>query len=272
MKRLIIPSLFSAIVLGACTGPMVTTIQVRVAHLSPDAPAVDFCVQEKSATTFTGPVLKGLGVTAGLSFGNVTKRVELPAGEYTVRLVAPNAADCATSLAGLPNYTLPKLDAGTEAVAAAVGLVGGTGTQGFTVTPYVDDPAAPAAGKIKLRIIHASPDTPAVDVGTGSGANFKALTTSLGFKNFPTSGSFDAKGYASIDPLNAATISARANGTETDALVTTGVTAPAGSIVTAWAIGQLAGTGDKRLSILYCFDNKRDTTPLTECRRLPDAN
>jgi hypothetical protein len=281
MKRLLIPSLFSAIALIAC-GPMTETpkkIQVRVAHLSPNAPAVDFCVKKTGAedSTFVGPVLQTIaGAEAGLPFATVTKRVELDAGAYTVRLVAADATACGTPLLAGLQYDLPNLATGTEATVAALGLVGGTGDQAFTVKPFVDDPAAPASGKIKLRVIHASPDTPGVDVGTGTGTGFGKLVSDLKFKN---AADFSGKSYAELAPLNDATITARVANQSTDALITKPVTAAAGSIVTAWAIGQLEGAQtpapDKRLSILYCFDDKRTTSPLTECTRIfnaPPAN
>jgi hypothetical protein len=46
--------------------------RVRVAHLSPDAPAVDFCLAAAGSGEFTGPVLAGAGAAAGLSYTKVT--------------------------------------------------------------------------------------------------------------------------------------------------------------------------------------------------------
>ena len=45
-------------------------IRVRVAHLAPDAPAVDVCVRPAGAMSWAGvrPTLAGLGVAAGLSY------------------------------------------------------------------------------------------------------------------------------------------------------------------------------------------------------------
>src|SRR5688572_17970920 len=65
----------------------------RVAHLSPDAPPVDFCVDGGSG--FIGPVLKGAGDTDGLAYSEVTSYLPLPPGTYDVRIVAPNADGCA---------------------------------------------------------------------------------------------------------------------------------------------------------------------------------
>ena len=60
--------------------------QVRVAHLSPDAPAVNVCVQYKDQTTFAGPIITATlpddGGT-GLAFGQVSAFTEVPSGAIT---------------------------------------------------------------------------------------------------------------------------------------------------------------------------------------------
>ncbi|MFO0630441.1 MAG: hypothetical protein U0325_33110 [Polyangiales bacterium] len=55
------------------------------------------------------PTLRGLGVTAGLAYAQVTRYLTVDAGAYTVRLVAPASANCDTALAGLPDSNLPML-------------------------------------------------------------------------------------------------------------------------------------------------------------------
>jgi hypothetical protein len=258
-KSLVI-GLVGAIALAGCGSDSKDTINLRVAHLSPNAPAVDFCVKLGSGS-FTGPVLKGLGVTAGLAYSQVTKYLTLDAGQYTARLVAPNAADCSTSLASLPDYALPSLPGGTYATAAAVGLVGGT--PAFTVKPFVDDYRAPA-GQVALRFVHASPGTPAVDVGVGSGANFTALFSNVAFPDIGSGTGIDANGYYAAAPLTNATVSARVHGTTTDALVIPGVSLPAGATTTAFAIGIL-GNATTPLSVLGCLDNAPPVGNLADC-------
>jgi len=132
--------------------------QLRVAHLSPDAPAVDFCVAEHGTKDFTGPVLASNGAAAGLSYANVTKYIALPAAQYDVRLVAPGSSSCATPLGGLADFTnLPTLPSGANVTLAAEGLATLGATASFTLQAYVDDTSVDA-GKAKLRFIHASPN------------------------------------------------------------------------------------------------------------------
>lgn len=249
---------------GGAGGGAAATANVRVAHLSPDAPAVDFCVTA-DGTTFVGPVMKSLGDTDGLAFSEVTQYLPLPVATYTARLVAPNAADCSTSLGGLPDVTGLAVAADGSYTVAAIGmLTPANGEQPFEVTAYGDD-ADVAAGKAKLRFIHASPDTPNVDVGVGAGAQFTAVFSNVAFSD---AGDVAGKSYLETDPLANVTVSARATGTTTDALVIPGVNLPAGAIATAFAIGKLNGDPSP-LKVLVCVDNGDPVQSLTPCSVVP---
>lgn len=232
--------------------------KVRVVHVSPGAPAVDFCVIPQGGAPI-GPVLKGLGKPAGLSYPGATPYVDLPVGTYSARVVAPNAADCATALANLPD--IPGIQVAADGIytVAATGVLAPTGQQqAFAVKLYTDDHTV-AAGKDSLRFIHTSPGTPAVDVGTGSAANFAAVWTNVAYGDV---GKVANEDYVSVDPLNNATLSARANGTTADALVINGVTVPADQVVTVFAIG-LLGDATHPLKVLACLDLSPDGTCLT---------
>src|ERR1700677_1906860 len=84
---------------------------LRIAHVSPDAPALDVCVAPHGTTAFQGPLIAqlaaslGLGVLqdggnendaghVGLSFPQVSAYVSLAPGQYDVRLVAAGAPSC----------------------------------------------------------------------------------------------------------------------------------------------------------------------------------
>src|SRR5215475_3377922 len=127
MNRL---ALGSIAVAGCMAGPdpAPTTARVRVAHVSPGAPAVDFCLAVHGTTQFTGPILARAGRAAGLSYATVTRYFDVEAARYDVRLVAPGAASCAQPLAGLDDFTrLPELTDGASATIAAEGTLGGQG-------------------------------------------------------------------------------------------------------------------------------------------------
>jgi hypothetical protein len=241
-----------------------TSAYVRVAHLSPDAPAVDFCVSPHGASTFTGPVLASKGVAAGISYPSVTEYLPLPAGRYDVRIVAPASTSCATPLASLPDYTsLPALTAGAYATIAAEGEVAAGATNPFGLTAYFDD-ATVASGKGALRFVHASPSTPPVDVGLGGGVLFTPLFSNVAFGAIATGSSVDTNGYVVTSPITSAEISARAHGTSTDVLSIVGASLPAGAIATAFAIGKIGDTSHP-LGVLLCVDNGSPTGALSAC-------
>jgi hypothetical protein len=107
---------------------------------------------------------------------------------FDVRIVAPGSTNCATSFGGLPDVTnLPALPAGSSATIAAEGELnpGDGGGQPFGLKAYIDD-ATVTAGKAKLRFVHASSGTPAVDVGLGGGVLFTPVFTNVAFGNTAT--------------------------------------------------------------------------------------
>jgi len=254
-------SLLFAYAVSACgsVDEPVGVAHVRVAHLSPDAPAVDFCVAAHGTGNFTGPILTQNGHLTGLAYGNVTKYFDLGADQYDVRLVAPGAADCTTALGGLPDFTdLPALPADASATIAAEGLVAFGSQTAFALKAYLDD-ATVDADQAKLRFIHASPGTPPVDVGLGGGALFTGVFTDIAYGNAAAT----ANGYVTTDAIHGAEISARAHGTLVDALAIKPAELPAGAIATAFAIGKL---DDASLRVLLCVDNATPNALLSQCQ------
>lgn len=120
------------------TAPDAGQARIRAAHFSPDAPAVDVYAN-------------GTLAIEDLSYLDASTYLSVPAGPVTFG-IAP--AD------GAPIYTATvTLEAGKVYTAWANGLLGGAGAQAFAVTPTVDrDYIA------NVRVLHASPDAPAVDV------------------------------------------------------------------------------------------------------------
>ncbi|MET0591941.1 MAG: DUF4397 domain-containing protein, partial [Polyangiaceae bacterium] len=243
------------------------TANVRVAHLSPGAPPVDFCLAVHGTTVFTGPVLAGQAVLTGLPYASVTKYLSVSAAQYDVRIVAPGSLNCATSLGGLPDQTnLPAIPAGGAVTIAAIGEItpGDAGGQPFALKAYVDDTSV-TSGSAKLRFIHASSGTPSVDVGTNGGAIFNGIFNDVAFGNTATM----TNGYVETAPLADAEISARTHGATSDVLSATGVNLASGSIATAFAIGK-TGSTLAPLKILWCGDNAPPAGALTPCAIVGD--
>lgn len=111
--------------------------QIRVAHLSPDAgDGVD--------VTLSGPV----STTVTVDYRDVTDYLAVPAGTYTV------------SAAGVSVEV--ELEADEYYTGAAIGSALGQG-ESFRLALYEDNAGAvPKASRV--RLVHASPDAPKVDV------------------------------------------------------------------------------------------------------------
>jgi hypothetical protein len=184
---------------------------VRVTHASPDAPAVDVCVN-------------GSVAFANLAFGKTTDYAKLPSGSYDVQ-VYPAGSNCqGTAVIDAKGL---KLDAKAYTVMAIDTLA--------NIKPLilVDNLAAPAAGKVHVRFVHASPDAPAVDITTADGTKV--------FSNVAFGKSVD------FTPLPAGTydLQARVAGTDTVALNLPGVNLPEGAILTVVAEGFASGAEPK---------------------------
>jgi hypothetical protein len=123
--------------------PVVDQTQVRVVHLSADAPAVDVAVDG------------GDVVVENLAYPDATDYLTLPAGEYDLEIRATGTEDVAFDIDPL------MLDAGVSYSAFAIGsLADGS----FMVLPAVDAASQEAPTSAMVRVLHGSPDAPAVDV------------------------------------------------------------------------------------------------------------
>ena len=230
----------------AAVDPAEGKARVRVAHLSPDAPAVDFCLAPAGTQDFAGPVLAGAGALNGISYSKVTKYLEVEAQQYDVRLVNVGSNDCSKGLG--PDATdLPALPGGSSVTIAATGKIAhGTGSTAFALRAYIDD-ASVGADEAKLRFIHASPGTPNVDIGLGGGLLFTPVFTNTAYG--------EASEYITTPGIEGAEISARATGSTSDVIAIKPASLPAGKIATAFAIGELGAESTQPLRVLLCIDN-----------------
>ncbi|WP_121821148.1 DUF4397 domain-containing protein [Halostella salina] len=122
---------------------------VRVAHMSPDAPNVDVYVDDSA-------------VLEDVPFGAVSDYLDVPGGTRTVEITAAGDAD-ASVFAGDVEFA-----AGGAYTVAATGEVGDDADQAFEPLVLEDDTSAPGGDTARLRLVHASPDAPAVDVTVNS--------------------------------------------------------------------------------------------------------
>ncbi len=182
--------------------------RVRVAHLSPGTPEVDVYVGNKR-------------VLANVPFGAFSNYLELESGTYQVRVFLSSAKGKGTPAINA-NITVA---VGKEYTVAALGK-----TANITAQVYTDDNSKPAAGKTRIRVIHAGADAPAVDVAIQGGA---VLVPNLSFKQ--------ASGYLEV-PAGSYKLEVRVAGTNTVAYTIPTLNLQAGIVYSAVAEGLLSGT------------------------------
>ncbi len=123
-------------------------VNIRVAHFSPDTPAVDVYVNGE------------LSDIQALEFPNITPWITLPAGSYNLA-VSPAGTSLEDAAIGPADFELP---AGAWITVAATGSL----TNG-TLAPQVliEDYAPIAEGQARVTVFHGIEDAPAVDVLAG---------------------------------------------------------------------------------------------------------
>ncbi len=133
---------------GAADGGM-----LRLAHLSPDTPAVDVYVDSVD-TPDTGIVL------TGVPYGTVSDYESVPAGMYTVSMRAAGAS--ATSAPVLS--TTVTVAAGSAYTVAGVGEFAALG-----LAVISDDLTLPAPGQARARVVNAAATLAPADVSLADG-------------------------------------------------------------------------------------------------------
>ncbi len=189
---------------------------VRVLHGSPDAPAVDIYVN-------------GTKAFSSLAFKSVSEWAKLPAGSYDVKVTAAGATDAVIQA------TLP-LEGGNYYTVVAVGKLAD-----IKAEVVVDNLNAIESGKARLRVVHASPGAPAVDVAVTGGP---VLVPNLSFPN--ASGNLEVAA-ATYD------VEVRAAGTTTAAFSVPGLSLQEGKLYTVYALGLLGG--DPAFGLVPVVDN-----------------
>jgi hypothetical protein len=185
---------------------------VNIIHASPDAPAVDVYVD-------------GTKALENLEFGKASGWVALPAGEHQVRVTATGAQpDQAVIDAKVT------LEAGAAYEVAATGLLANITPKIYPVNlSKLDEDQA------RVRVVHTSPDAPAVDIAVKGG---DVLIPNLAFPN--------ASDYLEV-PAGSYDLEVRAAGTTTVALELPGVKLDPTMVYDVFAIGQL---GNNTLTVL----------------------
>ncbi|PRY51668.1 uncharacterized protein DUF4397 [Geodermatophilus tzadiensis] len=144
---------------------------LRLAHLSPDTPAVDVYV-DPVADPAAGRIVPGVG------YGTVSDYQDVPPGEYAVSVRA----------AGADPATPPVLSTTVQVEADSARTVAGVGSfADLGLEVLEDDRTPPADGSARLRVVAAAAGAPTLDVDVPGGP---ALADGLAFP--------DTTGYVDV--------------------------------------------------------------------------
>jgi len=194
-------------------GMMGEAANLRVAHMSPDAPNVDVYVNDETVLT-------------DVPFTTVSDYLELPTGTHQVMITA----------AGDPDTVAFDGEVTLEASDYTVAAVGELSSEDTEFRPLIleDDNSGPGENMARLRVVHASPDAPAVDV-TAAGGDVVL------FDGVP----FGESGYTTVE-ANDYTVEIRGD-TESDdgdVVADYDVSLNGGTVYTAFARGYLSADDD----------------------------
>lgn len=197
--------------------------RIRVLHASPDAPAVDVYLD--------GAIVTGL---TNVPFGAISGYLTVPAGDHEIK-ITPTGTTTAVIEATVT------LEAGRSYTVAAIGPVASIGPK-----VIVDDPQ-PAAGSAKVRVVHLSPDAPAVDVAPDGAEPGGAVVTNLAYP--------DATDYLALAP-GSYDLEVRPTGTTDVALDLDPLNLESGRAYSVFAIGSAASEplGGNALRALVAVD------------------
>ncbi|QFG02545.1 DUF4397 domain-containing protein [Tepidiforma bonchosmolovskayae] len=219
-KLLVAAALVAALAAGVVMGPQGADAQqatgrVRIMHASPDTPPVDIFVDGQKAVT-------------ALAFPNNTGYVALPAGGHNVKVfVSPSDGTGTPAL----QATLDVV-AGKDVTVLATGRVG-DGSLALTI--FEDDNRTPSGNNAHIRLIHASPDAPPVNVAVaGTDTN---VFTGVAFRNVSP--------YVPV-PAGTYSLDVKVNATGATVLTIPNLKLDARTVYTAVAVG-LAGNGTLRV-------------------------
>ncbi|QLG50213.1 DUF4397 domain-containing protein [Natrinema halophilum] len=213
--------------------PTDTGFQTRVAHLSPDAPNIDVYVD-------------GERVRKGISYGTVTDYRDLAPGTYRIQ-IDPAGEDPAEAVL---EETVEAGD-GDPTLDGLLAVIGEVAAENQPLEAlFLDDDNSPIdSGTARVRVLHASPDAPAVDVVAGENGN--AL-----FENV----AFGESGYTEVPEGEYPLVIYPAGDRETS-VFEIDVSLAGGTVYSAFAIGYLEPEGapaDEPFEILLTEDSLPD--------------
>jgi hypothetical protein len=244
----------SLLVVGGVPGDQFSTQQedssvdqnttfIRVAHTSPDAPAVDVYLDDEQ-------------VVANVSFGTVGDYLAVDAGTHDLTVTA---ADDPDEVVTDGTIFLTEREAFTVAATGEVSNAT-TADEPFSLALYNDDALAPAGNASALRVVHHSPDAATVDVTVTVDGETTVLADTLPFQR--------ASDYVTVPAGNYTVAVREAAANDSGPVVSTvDVSLEGETVYTAWATGYVnttAAPADAPFEVLLTEDAETTITRPSE--------
>jgi len=205
---------------GNGVGPEQDKADIRVIHAGYDAPAVDIKVD--GTTAFTN-----------IEYGATTGYARINSGTRNITVTPAGAAS--------PVFINVDLALVTDAeyTVFAVGDLD-------NIEPIFDtDVRTPVSGKVKIRVVHASPDAPNIDLKLDNGSG-TALFSNLAFK--------DITSYLEVDP-GTFTFAITPTGSTDEVVVLNPITFIDGQVLTIMVHGSFDNSDEYPLQVRAYIDN-----------------
>jgi Domain of unknown function (DUF4397) len=255
---------------------------VRLAHLSPTAPNIDFCLAPLETGVFQGPLLAqyaaallSQGTTPGgsnLYYPQASAYMVVKPDTYTARIVVAGATDCTAGILR-DDVPVPSLSGGGFATVALLGEVEPTASlQAMALLDDGTQPAPDSGAKLYMRFLHAAPNQPEMQVTLSAKPLFDLAfgeTSSADAAAPDATVRVDKNGYL----VSSAVSNGRcAIGPAADAasppLATGAINGATGGVLTVALVGDTlpndAGTGSP-FALFECVDNAATTGVLGTC-------
>jgi hypothetical protein len=143
--------------LGVVPAAAATGTYLRLAHLSPDTPAVDVLV-----TAFSGATLQ----LEGVEYGDVSTYTEIEPGQYTLQMRP----------AGAPESTPPVVSATLDAARGSAHTAAGLGPRSdLAIRVLDDDLSMPGPGRARVRLVQGAEQAGEVSAGWNGAPAFDGV-------------------------------------------------------------------------------------------------
>ena len=189
---------------------------LRVANLSPDMSAIDFCVAPTGSGTFSAPVMAAAGEASGLVYGGdgsrqISRYFWYFPGTYDIRVFDKGlvGSSCSNPVLALTGVTVAN---DSYRTVAAVG-VAGSATAPHRLVAFIDEATVAPPG-FGIRFINAGMVTlsgsapsplPALNIGFTVASTYSGVFTNVAYPGTAAAGGVvDANGYATLDPAGLA--------------------------------------------------------------------